>query len=125
MGSHIAQDIKAFFRNWKNNNYKKTLNQGTTGGHSSSLHASASTAQFITDAARGFIILQGDLTPKELFLHEQPDDYLKAYKDLKSKLPHGTPSVVIAQKARKQAWDTADQEYWAERKRMLELDTEG
>ena len=54
---------------------------------------------------------------------QQPGLYKKAYQEIKAELSADTPTVVIAQKARKRAWESADQEEWERQKRTMELDT--
>ncbi|KAJ3504659.1 hypothetical protein NMY22_g17848 [Coprinellus aureogranulatus] len=112
-------DIRTFFRNWKNNTYKKRL--GTT---SSSRVATPTTltTRAMDDAIRGLVILDGDLSARDLYLRERPEEYSRAVKAVKSEMPQGSPACAIAQKAMKRAWDTADHELWEKRKRELELD---
>ncbi|TEB31107.1 hypothetical protein FA13DRAFT_1629681 [Coprinellus micaceus] len=117
--SEVEGDIRTFFRNWKNNTYKKSLPSTIT--ITSTLSPGLAVA--LNDALRGLVIFDPDLSPKDLMFREKPELYQKAYKEIKGELPTDTPTVVIAQKARKRAWESVDQEEWAQRKRALELDT--
>ena len=116
------QEIRTFFRNWKNNTYKKSLPTAAASSTSIGAASSPATQRALNDAIRGLVVLEGDLSPKDLFFREQPQEYSRAYQEIKATVPTGTHACVISQKAKKRAWDHADQEYWGQRKRKLELD---
>jgi hypothetical protein len=120
------QDILTFLRNYKNNNFKKKL--PTTSQSPSSLSASSSTttatsvSHALEDAIRGLVVLESDLTPRDLFFLQHPDGYTKALAEIKMKMPPGTASVALVQKARKWVWEVADKQMWERRKQSLEQD---
>ncbi|TEB37187.1 hypothetical protein FA13DRAFT_1786379 [Coprinellus micaceus] len=117
----VEKEIRTFFRNWKNNTYKKSL-PNTAASTSPSTVSSPATQRALSDAIRGLVILEGDLSPKDLFFREKPQEYSRAYQEVKATVPKGTHACVISQKAKKRAWEDADQEHWAQRKRGMELD---
>ncbi|KAF6746403.1 hypothetical protein DFP72DRAFT_855455 [Ephemerocybe angulata] len=119
----VEKDIRDYFRNYKNNSYKKKLSASvlasTAPPHK---HSKSPVESKLHDALRGLVILEPELSPKELFFLEAPSELRKAYDVLKSELPADTKPCTISVKARKRAWNEADQESWAKRKHSLELD---
>lgn len=122
MALKFLQEICTFYRNFKNNSYKKKLPAAV---RSPSLECSPPSKLAITalkDTIRGLVVLESDLSARDIFFREGDADYRKVYKQVKSELPRDTQAVVITQKARKRAWNEADQEHWERRKAQLELD---
>ncbi|KAF6748305.1 hypothetical protein DFP72DRAFT_1074377 [Ephemerocybe angulata] len=119
----VEKDIRDYFRNYKNNSYKKKLSvAGSTSTAPGYKHSKSPVESKLHDALRGLVILEPELSPKELFFLEAPGELRKAYDALKTELPRDTKPCTISVKARKRAWNEADQESWAKRKHSLELD---
>ncbi|KAJ2912499.1 hypothetical protein MD484_g7919, partial [Candolleomyces efflorescens] len=118
----VQKEICTYYRNFKNNNYKKKLTATTHSHPSESSPPSKLAITALKDTIRGLVVLESDLSARDIFFREADSDYRKVYKQVKSELPPETPAVVITQKAPKRAWNEADQELWETRKAQLELD---
>ncbi|EAU81750.1 hypothetical protein CC1G_12131 [Coprinopsis cinerea okayama7 len=129
--SETENDIFQFFRNWKNNKYKKELlasgrlnrnAHSSTGPSTTPSPGSPSRVDTsMKDAMRGLLLMEGDLPVKEFFFLNNPQALQKAKDAVKKELPDAS-NIVVVQKARKRAWGDADQSFWAKRKRDIEND---
>ncbi|PPR06841.1 hypothetical protein CVT24_011332 [Panaeolus cyanescens] len=130
----VQGQISTYFRNWKNNNYKHNIAPVLMGTKPAPIHSTNSDACHIpkavltsmNNAMRGLVVLDCDMTPKQLFYLQEPQHYTKKYHALRDR-PENKNQLpcTISQWARTQAWNETDQDYWAKKKQDLEQDAEG
>ncbi|TEB19231.1 hypothetical protein FA13DRAFT_1583509, partial [Coprinellus micaceus] len=118
-------DIHNYFKNYKNYTYKKSIPSTAPCSSPTPTHRTATLkGRRLADALRGFIVLQTDLTAKDVFFREAADEMDATAAKVKAMSAPGTLPCTITSKARKLAWATTDKDKWAHRKTELEQNTQ-
>ncbi|KAF9030928.1 hypothetical protein BJ165DRAFT_871375 [Panaeolus papilionaceus] len=132
--SKVRQTIRTYFRNWKNHQYKHALQGQSTFPHiTQTLPQNENNKTYdrlpkkvlasVKDAMRALVVLDGDITPQQLFYLQEPEHHEKIYKDMREDpLNKDVLPWNLGQKAKVKAWANADQDDWARRKKELMLD---